>query len=408
MFENQAGISFSLVGVLILSHICLPSIRPFTSKFVTLGHYNHITGKYGASSDDFLFMSFCVVLFTGLRAGIMDHVLVPLARRWGVTKQKDMTRFAEQAWLLCYYNVFWPLGMYIYCNSPYFMNLTELWTNWPDRELDGVTKAYVLAQLSFWLQQLLVIHLESRRKDHYQMLAHHFVTITLIYTSYAYHHTRVANLILVLMDVVDLFFPLAKCLKYLGYNKLCDYVFGLFIMSWVMARHVFYLMVCWSIYADVPNLIQLGCYTGRMGSDDFKGPLPVPEQGWSHMFQPFYDPEGMVCYTENTRPGFLFCLLLLQALTIMWFALIVRVAVRVLRGGSAEDVRSDDEGEEEEMATVSVAEGKPMREESKLRRRHTSFRGNEKRASRSSGITLPGRSARKELLNRIGCEKQID
>jgi len=116
LFENQAGISFSLVGVLILSHICLPSIRPFTSKFVTLGHYNHITGKYGASSDDFLFMSFCVVLFTGLRAGIMDHVLVPLARRWGVTKQKDMTRFAEQAWLLCYYNVFWPLGMV--CQDP--------------------------------------------------------------------------------------------------------------------------------------------------------------------------------------------------------------------------------------------------------------------------------------------------
>lgn len=68
-------------------------------------------------------------------------------------------------------------------------------------------KGYMLAQLAFWVQQILVINIEERRKDHWQMFSHHIVTISLIYGSYRYGHTRVGNLILVLMDVVDLFLP---------------------------------------------------------------------------------------------------------------------------------------------------------------------------------------------------------
>ena len=65
-------------------------------------------------------------------------------------------------------------------------------------------KGYMLAQLGFWLQQLIVINIEERRKDHWQMFTHHIVTSVLIYTSYRYGQTRVGNLILVLMDASDL------------------------------------------------------------------------------------------------------------------------------------------------------------------------------------------------------------
>ncbi len=65
-------------------------------------------------------------------------------------------------------------------------------------------KGYMIAQLGFWLQQLIVINIEEKRKDHWQMFTHHIVTSVLIYASYRYGHTRVGNLILVLMDVSDL------------------------------------------------------------------------------------------------------------------------------------------------------------------------------------------------------------
>jgi acyl-CoA-dependent ceramide synthase len=81
--------------------------------------------------------------------------------------------------------------------------------DWPQRELDGLAKGYMLVQWSFWVQQLLIIHIEDRRKDHWQMLCHHVLTIALISASYAYHHTRVGSLILVTMDIVDLVFPVS-------------------------------------------------------------------------------------------------------------------------------------------------------------------------------------------------------
>jgi hypothetical protein len=41
----------------------------------------------------------------------MEYVLAPLAKTWGISKKKDITRFTEQGWVLAYYNVLWPLGM---------------------------------------------------------------------------------------------------------------------------------------------------------------------------------------------------------------------------------------------------------------------------------------------------------
>lgn len=65
-------------------------------------------------------------------------------------------------------------------------------------------KSYILIQYAFWVQQLLVIHIEARRKDHMQMLTHHIVTTILIFTAYGYHQTKVANLILCVLDILDM------------------------------------------------------------------------------------------------------------------------------------------------------------------------------------------------------------
>jgi very-long-chain ceramide synthase len=92
--------------------------------------------------------------------------------------------------------------------------------------MDGLSKYYYLVALSFWLQQLVVVNIEERRKDHLQMFTHHMITCALVFASYCYHQTNVGNVILCLMDVVDLFLPLAKILKYLKFRLVCDIAFG--------------------------------------------------------------------------------------------------------------------------------------------------------------------------------------
>ena len=69
--------------------------------------------------------------------------------------------------------------------------------------MDGLFKWYYLVQFAFWLQQILVVNIEERRKDHVQMFTHHLVTCALIFGSYGYHYVKVGNVILCIMDSVD-------------------------------------------------------------------------------------------------------------------------------------------------------------------------------------------------------------
>ncbi|GKT46184.1 sphingosine-1-phosphate lyase [Colletotrichum spaethianum] len=412
LFDNQIGLAFYTIIPLLLTYFCIPGARPLTSKFLKLSYYNPATGKYGAGHDDLYFVAFCVMLSIGIRAALMRHVLAPLGRHWGISKKKDVTRFSEQGWMLAYYSVLWPIGMYLYRISPYYLNLKELWADWPKRELDGLMKAYILVQWAYWAQQVISVNIEARRKDYWEMIVHHAITISLIAACYAYHQTRVGHLILILMDVIELIFPLAKCLKYVGFTTLCDVVFGVFLLVWIWTRHIFYLMVCWSVCYDLPRSLKQPCFRGP--AEDVVGPYQAPEEGWSHLIEPFVDPAGTVCMTDGITKGFLTFLLALEVVICVWSFFIIRVTCRVLKGASAEDVRSDVEDEEaEEEVEYQMLETLEIEEEVGVESIDLKAweRRNAKRepSSRASGVRVSrSQSDRKELLNRIGCEKQID
>lgn len=75
--------------------------------------------------------------------------------------------------------------------------------------MDGQLKRYYLMQLAFYLHQVIAINLEKRRKDYKQMFTHHVITCCLMYICYAYRYTKMGNVILCIMDVVDFFLPVS-------------------------------------------------------------------------------------------------------------------------------------------------------------------------------------------------------
>lgn len=127
------------------------------------------------------------------------------------------------------------------------------------------------------------------------------------------------------------------------------------------------------------------------------------------------------------RYYFLALLLTLQVFCCIWFATIAKIVYKVLKGDAAEDLRSDDEGEDDEvvqdptktifnMATTCAESGMsslPPKEEEVgvdaltfARMNGASQRRQTRReSSRASGISIPGHGDRKELLGRIGCDK---
>ncbi|KAF2199724.1 longevity assurance proteins LAG1/LAC1 [Delitschia confertaspora ATCC 74209] len=433
--DHQIGISVNLILLLSLAHICFPRARWRTSKFLHLSYYNPTNGLYGSGNDDIPFVALWIVIFTFLRAAVMDYILHPLARAGGIKSRKGSVRFCEQAWLLIYYSIFWTLGMYLMYHSDYWFDLKGLWTGWPHREVNGLFKWYYLVQFAFWIQQILVVNIEEKRKDYAQMFTHHIITSALMLTSYGYYHMRVGSVILCIMDVVDIILPVAKLMKYLGYKTAPDIAFGVFMAVWVIARHVFYLMVCWSIYAHTPEAMTPGCHLASGQFIPATSSVEYEALGgnkvWSNILQVYLNRDGPVCWNPVIRWSFLGLLLTLQALTLLWFAMIVRVAWRVIQGAGADDVRSDDEEDEEEEieapgdiltkpAAVNSFNGVKLQPEWTLVEeevgveslsfaRRTSpgvRRGSYKRREgRASGISIPGHGDRKELLGRIGCDK---
>ena len=107
---DYAGLSINLLALLCLTHVCFPKVRTQTRKFFSLSYHNPDSGKYALGPNDAWMVLYWVVIFTGLRAAVMEYILMPLAKAKIVTK-RDQARFSEQAWLLVYYSIFWTLGM---------------------------------------------------------------------------------------------------------------------------------------------------------------------------------------------------------------------------------------------------------------------------------------------------------
>ncbi|GKU09619.1 unnamed protein product [Fusarium langsethiae] len=397
------GICLALLAPLLLAQ-CNTVTHTFTGKFISLSYLNPETGEYGVGLSDNYLVAVLIVLLTGLRDGTMRFILGPIASVWGLSKDKSM-RFKEQAWLFIYYSTCWSVGMYIYATSPYWLDLKAMWTNWPNREVSSLMKSYMLAQLAFWLQQIIVVNIEKRRKDYWQMISHHIVTIVLVYSSYRYGLTRVGNVVLILMDLNDLIFSVAKCLKYMGLQTLCDIMFGVFVVSWVLCRHVAFVMVCWSVYAHSLVIAGSTCYTGSGGN--ITGPKPVPQnEGNFYMLEPLIYDSGRICYDYTIKSLFLSGLLFLEGLMIFWLVMIIKLVFRVLRGGNAEDTRSDDEGEDEEHEIMTPIEVVVDTEKLECPLRFSSCgRGTSCVFQTSGGLTLT--QVKKGYLDRIGCEQRI-
>lgn len=216
----------------------------------------------------------------------------------------------------------------------------------------------------------------------------------------------------------------------MGYTTACDIAFGAFVVSWVVTRHVFYMMVCWSIYAFAPVDMAPGCYyadnrfvpaSNTSEFDRLGGNAP-----WSNLLKAYTDQNGPICWNPNLRYYFLALLLTLQVFCLIWCFTIAKVVYKVLKGSAAEDLRSDDEGEDDEieevektnsilnMATTCGESGlsHPLEEEVGVdaltfaRMNGASQRRQARReSSRASGISIPGHGGHKELLGRIGCDK---
>ncbi|XP_010546466.1 PREDICTED: LAG1 longevity assurance homolog 2-like [Tarenaya hassleriana] len=243
-----------------------------------------------------------------------------LSLNCGPLKMNDATRAKivkckESLWKLAYYASCEIFVLKVIYHEPWFRDSQKYFEGWPNQELKLPLKIYYMCQCGFYMYSVAaLLAWETRRKDFAVMMSHHIITILLIGYSFLTRFFCIGSIILALHDASDVFMESAKVFKYSENELGASVCFGLFALSWLLLRLVFFPF--WVIWA---TSTELGVHVD------------------------ISTPEGMsMYYAFNTM------LLTLLVFHIYWWYLICAMIMRQLknRGKVGDDIRSDSEDDD--------------------------------------------------------------
>jgi hypothetical protein len=172
--------------------------------------------QYGKGPKDFAFVAFYTIFLSFTREFIMQRVLRPFAIKVGMQTRGRQARFMEQAYTAIYFAVLGPFGLYVMSRTPvWYFNTAGMYEGFPHTTHEAMFKGYYLLQASYWAQQMIVLllMLEKPRPDFPQLVAHHFITLALIYLSYTFHFTYMGLAVYITHDISDFFLAVRTSLS---------------------------------------------------------------------------------------------------------------------------------------------------------------------------------------------------
>ncbi|KAF4718700.1 Ceramide synthase 6 [Perkinsus olseni] len=233
---------------------------------------------------------------------------------------KTMRKLKENMWYSCWHSFTSCYGFYVLMHEQWF-SLSRLRSDpvgmlFGDPDIHDRSvglERYYLVEISFWCSCLAFIMIETIRKDFYQMLFHHIITISLMVGSFYLGYHRIGLTVIFLHNISDVPLYVAKTLGYLAekfdwLKTPTDIAFANFAFGFLFSRLYVYPKCC-----VIPACIF---------SIEYKRPMR----------------DCMLAIF----------LVLLQCLHFMWAKMIIKMIFKTIkhRGVLADgDIRSDDEGE---------------------------------------------------------------
>lgn len=233
-----------------------------------------------------------------------------LRLRKGQNKPTILTKFCENSWRCLYYSFSFIYGITILWDKPWLWDINECWNGFPHQSVSNDVWWYYMISMSFYWSLCVSQFFDVKRKDFWQMFIHHIAAILLMCLSWVVNIFRIGSLVLVVHDSADIFLEGAKMAKYAGYQKLCDAIFAILTVLWIVTR--------------------LGIYPfWIIRNTSIEAPKMVP------MFPAYYIFNSL--------------LILLLALHCFWTYLLLRIAYNSLKAGHMDgDIRSSSDEYSEE------------------------------------------------------------
>ncbi|MQL95442.1 hypothetical protein Taro_028119, partial [Colocasia esculenta] len=156
-------------------------------------------------------------------------------------KRAKVVKSSESMWKLTYYLLVQLWVLAITYHEPWSRDLKQYFRGWPKQDLKFSVKLFYMCQCGFYSYSIAaLLTWETRRKDFSIMMSHHIVTTVLIGYSYFSGFFRIGCIVLALHDACDVFLEAAKVFKYSEREMGASVCFGLFALSWVLLRLIFF------------------------------------------------------------------------------------------------------------------------------------------------------------------------
>jgi len=281
-----------------------------------------------------------------VRVLTQKYILSRIAQALGITRQRGIAKFSENLWYTVYYTFSVGLAWYIFGHLKwFFLKYDHYFSDYPDyNEVQSYPplRWYYLFQLAFYLQASVAMMLfDTKRKDFWQMIIHHIVTIALVLFSYILAQVRIGSTVLVIHDIVDIFLSCSKMFNYIdiyGTPKRSwpepakNSMFGMFTLVWVLTRNTaFPIWVIWPAWL-------------RFRNEAFYFYRPT-----LHTFSVDHTAMCAGPYCVNPHQLLIGFLGVLEILHIIWLYAILRMIGRAMSSGLNKDVRSDDDHDDDDL-----------------------------------------------------------
>lgn len=228
-----------------------------------------------------------------------------IERWWRLRRAQDkpstLVKFCENSWRCIYYTYSFTYGIIVLWNKPWLWNVKECWYGYPHQSVENDIWWYYMISMAFYWALTVTQFFDVKRKDFWQMFIHHMVTLLLMALSWVCNLHRVGSLVLVVHDCADIFLEAAKLTKYAKYQKVCDIIFAIFTVIWIITRLGFYPRIIYSSSIEAPQILP--------------------------MFPAYYIFNGLLC--------------ILLCLHVVWTYIILQIVHTAIKAGQMEgDIRS--------------------------------------------------------------------
>uniref|UniRef100_A0A7S0YMV2 TLC domain-containing protein n=1 Tax=Polytomella parva TaxID=51329 RepID=A0A7S0YMV2_9CHLO len=299
------------------------NVIDFSLNYLNTEPEKELDFLFGSRLYDFCLCFLFAFMMPFIRKFLVKRIYEPLGMRilgrQGEISPKTLSKWTESCWKLTGFTTFSTLAFFVSYGEVWFTDSRYWWlgcTHFPPCNLP-VSRGlllYYCFETGFYMEAInfLIFH-ETRRRDWAESLIHHIATSILLLYSYYVNFTRVGVVVLLIHDFSDIFLEASKLAKYARAEILSVALFVVFLISWIVCRCVIF-------------------------------PLFV-------IRSTLFEPVALVAVHIGVEPRphfeiFNCLLILLFILHIYWTWIIIKILLRLLVTGNADDVREKEEVEE--------------------------------------------------------------